>query len=173
MHLCTNLFCLSAATLCGHGHWLCRHMLYIFHPLKEAGPVISEEPVTLLTAHVLSHKQRNTLFKNLMKSTHHARWILPSADSCPSLPHSFPDLNCRTTTLQKQKEEHRPCTPGHVLPHLVLVWTLQTRQVALRCVPQGTSRVSSTSSTSQHKGQVFPAFRCFSLCPHTSCTGRC
>lgn len=37
VHLRTNLFCLSAAALCAHSHSLCRHMLFILHPPKQAG----------------------------------------------------------------------------------------------------------------------------------------
>lgn len=63
----------------------------------------------LLTARVLEHASREIIFfLNLTKSAHHARWILPSADSRPSIPHSFPDLNCKTITPHKQKVECRP-----------------------------------------------------------------
>jgi len=62
VHLRTNLFCLSAATLSGYSPWLRRHVLRILHPLKEDGTVILEQPAMLLPAHVLEHTSREILF---------------------------------------------------------------------------------------------------------------
>lgn len=55
-----------------------------------------------------THRMRNIFLKNLTKSPRHPRCILPSANSCPSLPHPFPDLNCKTITVHKQTAECRP-----------------------------------------------------------------
>lgn len=100
----------------------------------------------------------NIFFLNLRKSPCHPRCILPFVNSCPSLPHSFPDLNCKTITLHKQRVECRPLNSWSCTTALGL------------CADTTNMSGGSNAGTSRHHrgeqpapGPAFPAFHCYSL----------
>lgn len=128
IHLCTNLFCLSAVTLCGYSHSLCRHMLLILHPPKQAGKSFWNIQQRYWQLMCWNAQDEKYFFLNLTKSPCHAKCILLSADSCPSLPRSFPDLNC------KNHHSAEGGVQALELLHFLFVQTWQTWQVAPRQV---------------------------------------
>lgn len=116
-----------------------------------------------------THRMRNIFLKNLTKSPRHLRCILPSANSCPSLPHSFPDLNCKTITLPEQTVERRPLNS----------WSCTTA-LGVCADTTNVSGGSKAGTSRHHRGEQpapdqvsLPFTVTLSLCPHATCTARC